>query len=130
MSKFREIWLPAIVTGVVFMLGGAWLGWWISRADTSAQIKGITDINSALRGENETLSQQEGSLEAQVAMLRDQKATLGNLVKELAATHRDVRLIFDAQGNVVGGQVLTNEKGEAITDEAGHPILTGQPRPH
>jgi hypothetical protein len=125
MSKFREIWLP----GIIFMFAGAALGWWISRTDTKTQIDGIARANAQLQSDNGELSYQKGALEMQITMLRHQKSTLDGLVKELAATHRDIRLIFDAQGNLLGGQIVTNSEGKAILDSSGRKIRNSQPRP-
>lgn len=133
MSKFNETWVPGIVTGVVFMLGGGLLGWLISYSDTQTQIRGLNEANEQLRSQNSELHEQLGMLKEQNSSLKEQRLMLGGINNQIASVGHDVRrvlvrLVFDAQGRIVGGALL-NENGDVITDEAGRPIQVERP-PH
>lgn len=109
------------------MIAGVGLGWWGARSDTQAEISGISRANAQLRVENGALREQEGVLKTQVGMLRAQSAALGKVLKVVAETDHDVRLIIDRQGRVVGAQVITNSSGRPIRNSSGRPITTGGP---
>jgi hypothetical protein len=117
----------ALVSGLVFMAAGAWLGEDLSHRDAVTEINGITEANSQLHAQNGKLEQQNGSLHSTVTMLRSEQASLDKLVRLLAATNRHIRLYFDAHGNVIGGDVVSG-RGE-VTDSKGRPV-TASPRPH
>jgi len=127
MSNFKQVWLP----GIVFLLPGAALGalfgWSMGYKDTQTMIRGLTDANSQLTSQNGTLREQQGELRTQLGILRDQNATLGNVLNEISATHRDVKLIRNAQGNAVGVYLLGDDKGRVLGDEKGNAI--GMPHP-
>jgi cell division protein FtsB len=62
--KFKEQWLPGLVTGIIFLLLGAWLAWKISYNDTQTQIAGLerandqlTKTNDQLKGTNDQLKE-------------------------------------------------------------------------
>ena len=134
MAKFNETWLPAIVTGVIFTLAGGVLGWGISYKDTQAQIRGLNTANEQLQGQNSELHEQLGMLKEQNSTLKKQQLMLGGIHNQLAGVGHDVRrvlvsVLLNAQGQVVGGDVLTDSDGKVLTDSNGHPLTSSPRRP-
>ena len=145
-KRFTELWVPGIVTSVVFTLLGAFIGWKISYEDTQAQISGLQEANKGLREINKGQQEANIRLEEQAHALQDQRAAslsqasqLAGIVRTLAAQGRDLKLALDNRGNVTlgghpivdsRGHVIGNSNGGAIlTTESGIPIVTenGQP---
>ena len=130
--KFKEQWLPGLVTGIVFLILGAWLAWKISYNDTQNQIAGLerandqlTKTNDQLKGTNDQLKEIALELLAERTAIVTQANQLAALVKnEAAAQRHDLRLALDKQGNVtLAGRAIVNTQGNAIlTDSSGKPI--------
>ena len=130
--KFKEQWLPGLVTGIIFLLLGAWLAWKISYNDTQTQIAGLerandqlTKTNDQLKGTNDQLKEIALGLLAERTAIVTQANQLAALVKNEAAVQRhDLRLALDKQGNVtLAGRAIVNTQGNAIlTDSSWKPI--------
>jgi hypothetical protein len=132
-KKFNEVWLPGIVTGVIFTVLGAYLGWKISYDDTQKQIGGLQSANDQLKSANDKLQKTDGELKvitqgvvAQNAAIVAQANQLGSLLRIATTQGRDLRLALDKQGNVtLAGRALVNSSGNAIlTDNIGRPLTT------
>jgi hypothetical protein len=125
-KRFRELWLPGIVTGMIFTGLGAYIGWKISHEDSLAQIRGLQDANKGLQTMNKGLQDQANLLQDQKIAILAQANQLAGILKTLAAQGHDLKLALDNHGSVtLGGHAILDSGGAAIlTTESGNPIVT------
>jgi hypothetical protein len=122
--KFSDLWLPGIVTGVIFTCVGAYVGWKISYEDTQTQISGLQQANRQLTDQKALLLEQKTASQAQAQQL-------AAIILNLAKQGHDLQLALDNHGNVtLDGHAIVDSQGKAILSTGnGSPIVTdsGQP---